>query len=185
MHRLASLLMATCIMLIVVVHASMIFLTNMPWNQFKAKLHPLLDAYSGPFISQGWSLFAPRPYPDDIHVLVRGRLASGSVTKWLDVTRYFLFEMRAHRFTATRAIFAGLQHAAPRLFYDAHAEPARSIVTRTSAMVLMLYERQSRLRGMQIELDAFAVHKAGTVAPKDVLNVSRLSWQTVPRVVSL
>ncbi len=166
-------------------HATMVFATNMPDGALKQAVSPLLIRYSGPFIYQGWALFAPRPYPDNIHVLVRGKKLDGGTTGWYDVTKYFMILMRSDRFTPTRSLFAALQHAAPRVINNEADQPARSIVTRTSAMVLKLYEPKNDLAQMQIELDAWAgVDMKHPQAPSRVMNVTTLPWMAVPDVAT-
>lgn len=163
-------------------HASMVFLVNLPSSAVKQRAAPILSRYDGPFIDQGWALFAPRPYPENIHVLVRGRSVSGALTPWYDVSKFFLIAMRGNRFTTTRALFAALSHSAPELFGDKMKEPARAIVTRTSAMILRLYSGGHPPPMMQIELDAW-----GTSATNEnarLSNETQLPWQPVPNVAT-
>jgi hypothetical protein len=166
-------------------HCVLVFATNMPDNALKNELAPVLDRYNGPYVAQGWSLFAPRPYPDDIHVLARARLSNGSLTGWYDVSKFFIVAMHQNRFTPTRSLFAALQHAAPRVFNNHEQEPSRSIIVRTSAMVLDFYQPAGKVKSIQLELDAWAVRKPYDLAfsPR-LMNVARLPWMAMPHVAT-
>lgn len=66
-------------------HASLVFICNAPASPLRASVQRVLDFYSGPQLTQGWTMFAQVP-DANIVVLARGRLASGRTTPWCDVS---------------------------------------------------------------------------------------------------
>ena len=176
-----------CALLIIgatIFHAGMVFLTNMPRNEIKHDAAALLNDYSGPQIAQSWSLFAPKPLADNIHVLVRGRSAEGVVTGWYDATKFFLVLMRSNRFTPTRSLAEGLAHSASQVYSGSQGSVAHAILIRTSAMVLRLYTKRLHIRSLQIELDAWPIPQYDSREVEGA-HSKQLSWAIIPDVADL
>jgi Family of unknown function (DUF5819) len=166
-----------------VFQAAMVFLVNSPTNPVKTALSPVLDRYDGPWLAQGWSLFAPNPPEWNVHVLVRGKAATGVVTGWYDVTLFFLDVVGSNRLNPLRELGEGLGHAAvpsARQAGNAFADP---LLDRTAAMVLRLYVKQP-LVAEQVELDTWMIPAFGSLEKRTV-NVDRWAWEKIPDVSPL
>jgi len=166
---------AAAIILLTGFHAAAVWFVNAPQSVFCCNNGSIFGWYES-FIGQGWSLFAPVPPASNIHVLVRGRLADGSVTDWYDVSRYFERTSGPLQLSPVREVGEGLAHSAG-------APPSTvsiSIVTRTSAMVLKLYSPGSL--SLQIEVDHYPILVC--CGNRRVQSV-RYPWQAIPSVAKL
>ena len=68
---------ATLILALTAFHSAMVVVVNAPRSALTPLFHPLQVAYTGPWIEQGWTLFAPDVTEDNLHVYVRGHLSGG------------------------------------------------------------------------------------------------------------
>ncbi len=161
-------------------HAALVFLYNSPSNVLKDNAAPVFRLYSGPELRQGWVLFAPDVASNNLHVLARARTNGGSVTRWYDISLFYLDEMYRNRFTATRSLSEGLAHAAPSANSNTYwrRATARAIILQTSAMVLNLYLPDKSLNAMQMEVDRRDVPLFGSTSKGGT--VSEMTWGWVP-----
>jgi hypothetical protein len=171
--------------LLTLFHASMVFLVNSPSNAIKSAFHPLMAAYTGPWMWQTWSLFAPDIAGANYHVIVRGRTASHHVTPWYDATEYFLVSMRNDPLTTARPLSEALYHAAS-FIGEQRKYRAKGlsgvILVRTSAMILRSYSKLA-VNEMQIEIDDATISMNQRESKRE--RVMRLDWMAIPRVTGV
>ena len=90
--------------LVLIVHFSLVQISNMPTSPLKLKMAKLLDSYVNPYFSQRWNFFAPTPPTFDIVLLARGRyldpdIAESENSEWLDVSDALTDALRKNRLT--------------------------------------------------------------------------------------
>jgi hypothetical protein len=170
-----------------VTHAALVFLYNSPSNALQAAAAPALRIYSGPTLNQGWMIFAPDIPSENYHVLARARTEAGRVTRWFDITKFFLAEMQRSRLTPTHALSEGLAHAAP--FLDAREQSrratARTVILQTAAMVLNLYIGNEMPAAMQVEIDSREVPDSGSHSTVKDVGSAPWPWVSMPHAQAL
>jgi hypothetical protein len=87
-----------------VVHFSLVQISNMPMNPLKRKMAKLLDFYVNPYFAQRWNFFAPTPPTFDIVLLARGRYLDPDTaeienSEWVDVSDTLIDALRKNRLT--------------------------------------------------------------------------------------
>lgn len=161
-----------------VFHASLVFIVNMPRNPIKEAATPLLRAYDGPHLRQGWGMFAPDPQEANRHVLVRAQRADGSVTPWYDASLYLLEGAPPNRITPLREIDQSLAHAALEVDVAPEYSSSRIVVLRIATAVIRSYERVPLAR-IQIQLeDRLIAPASGSPA----VRAKRWLWQPSPAI---
>jgi hypothetical protein len=88
-----------------VLHFSLVQLSNMPVGPLKLRLKPLLDSYVSPYFSQRWNFFAPTPPTYDLVLLARGRYLDPDTAEiengeWVDVSDALIDALRKNRLTS-------------------------------------------------------------------------------------
>jgi hypothetical protein len=83
-------------------HVTMTFLHVTPVNPVKVEYEAVVSRWTEPLFDQNWKLFAPDPIAVDQGLLVRARLADGSVTEYVDIVSPYL-EAKHHNLLPTRA----------------------------------------------------------------------------------
>lgn len=166
-----------------IAHATLVLLTNSPHNALKSAAAPVFRIYHGPFIDQGWSLFAPNLPNENAHVIVRGKTTRGVLTPWLDVSRFFDDESRSNRFTVLRPISEGFYHATSML--TARKRGLHSlegvIIENTSAMVLCEYYKTASFQRMELEIDEYPISLSSRRLDEPTRSV-RFGWLPFPSV---
>jgi len=87
-----------------IVHFSLIQLSNMPMSPLKHRMKALLDSYVNPYFSQRWNFFAPTPPTFDLVLLARGRYLDPNTAEiadsdWVDVSDALIDALRKNRLT--------------------------------------------------------------------------------------
>jgi len=164
----------------------MVLAVNMPDNAIKRTFSPLIEKYDIPLFFQSWSLFAPRPTADNVHVLIRARTAAGKLTGWYDATTFFLDALRSNTFTPLRPVAEGLAHSSAAV-YSGHDDIVdRTILVRTATAVLKLYVGE-QIVSVQVELDAWPVASAssGNGDARAHAKTRLLDWVGAPDVAAI
>lgn len=142
---------------------------------------PFLRAYDGPQLQQGWEMFAPNPPMANLHVLVRGKHLDGTMTKWYDVTLFFLDAVAYNKAAPIREVDQSLLHAAFELEIRPTDDASENVVLRTTTAVLRLYE-SGPLSRVQVQLEDRPIEKVrGTAGAR----VTRLPWHATPEIGAL
>lgn len=180
-QRRAQIAAGVLLGLLAAFHAALVFIVNMPTNPIKDAAKPLLLAYDGPHLKQGWEMFAPDPPTENVHVLVRAERADRSTTQWYDATLYLLDRVAANHIAPVREIDQTLWHAALQAEVTPEDEQSKSAVVRAATSVVRLYERSPLLR-IQVQLENRAI-APGARSP--LIRAVRWQWQTAPAVDAL
>ena len=111
-----------------VVHFSLIQISNMPMSAAKLKMASLLDFYVNPYFSQRWNFFAPTPPTFDIVLFARGRYFdpdTGEIetTDWVDVSDALIGALRANRLTSLFHAEISLSNALGHFANDFRKDP--------------------------------------------------------------
>jgi hypothetical protein len=181
-RNFVALIGAPLIGALVLFHACMVFVVNMPGSRLKSAVAPVLSRYDGPQLSQGWLMFAPNPPQSNVHVLVRGRATNGQMTPWYDATLYFVDVVRKDRLDPSREVGEGLAHAAFIAARSRNDAVADAFIFRTGAMILDLYASHA-VNSEQIEIESISIPPPGYTSA--VTRAIRFPWQHIPSVARL
>jgi hypothetical protein len=166
-------------------HALMATLANAPPSAITRDFSPTIKWYAGPWVTQNWSLFAPAAPTTNLRVIVRGKRGDGTVTPWYDATLFFLTEMHANRFTASRPVSEGLFHSALIVSEHGVLQPESRVgvvLIRTSAMVLQQY--QGHPRYIQVEIDSSTIDAGVATGSAQRKRLLRSHWLDFPSPVT-
>lgn len=111
-----------------VVHFSLIQISNMPMSAVKLRMANLLDFYVSPYFSQRWNFFAPTPPTFDIVLFARGRYFdpdTGKIetTDWVDVSDALIGALRKNRLTSLFHAEISLSNALGHFANDFRKDP--------------------------------------------------------------
>lgn len=143
-----------------------------------------LSFYSGPQVSQSWSLFAPDPPDYDLRVLIQGRTRTQRLTSWYNVTDYFLQTAAGNRLTPTRALSEALFHSTTVIKERTLSQwdVAMDETVRTSTMVIERYVPKSQLSAIRIAIYSSPIGYPAATAPSALTLVKQTGWRPVPVV---
>lgn len=182
MNRAVTTVIGLLIAAVMVFHAAMVFIMNSPVNEIRRLASPLMDAYNGPWLSQGWTMFAPDPPHSNERALVRGRTKNGRITGWYDVTEYFDTALRANRFTVVRPEAEGFAHGLTVLSSGLSDRRAigNEIVTRTAAQVLRIDANNLQFVQMQLDIERAHIRAIDYGPANPTVSRTITRWMAIP-----
>lgn len=181
--RRVSNIAACLVLLLAVFQAAVVAIYNSPEsNALKIASLQVLRTYSGPWLYQNWSLFAPAVAEYNNELFVRGKSRDGRLTKWLSVSQYYIIRGRNNPLFGEHYLSEALSHALDFAFAASPGdrEASRAILLNSARRILCMYNAPAAPTEMELEIDrVFIPSIAPEKSQPHTIENKMLGWHPV------